>query len=304
MHYNRSMLSRLFKTLILIFAATVALVYLRTGSSDFLFQIKDRVLSLESKEDVGQAIGELAEAVKQEISNPSPLISKIQSSRAHLTHDGVLQWTNSQRMAAAGLPALRANTELDAIAEERLRDMFEKQYFEHINPEGEGASDIADEIDYRYIAIGENIALGNFDDDQVLVQAWMDSPGHRANILNEKYTEIGIAVATGTYEKRRTWMGVQVFAKPVNDCPSVDPHLKNSISANTSQMDSLKVRIDTLQRQLDDMREEGNFNRNEYNQKVNEYNELVRQFNTLNGATKLLVNRYNDQVKAFNACIK
>lgn len=288
------------KALAIIIIGTVALLYYRTGSFGFLGQIGSKVKSFDNKE----AFVELADAIKEEISNPTPLIWTSPSDRAHLTADGVLSETNTHRLIAANLPPLRANAQLDVIAEERLQDMFQKQYFEHINPQGEGASDIAEEINYQYIAIGENIALGNFEDDKVLVQAWMDSPGHRANILNTKFTEIGVSVATGTYEGRKTWIGVQVFGKPVHECPEVSALLRANVNSNTERISSLKAQADQMSRELDQMRTQSNLDRNEYNKKVAEYNALVKQFNELNVRTKVLVDQYNAQVKAFNACLK
>lgn len=289
-----------FKALIVIIVGVIALLYYRTGSFEFFGQIGDRVKSLDNKE----AFVELADAIKEEISNPSPLIWTSPSERAHLTKDGVLTETNAHRLVAANLPALRSNAKLDAIADIRLKDMFDKQYFEHINPQGEGASDVAKDVNYQYIAIGENIALGNFEDDKVLVQAWMDSPGHRANILNTKFTEIGIAVATGTYEGRRTWIGVQIFAKPTSECPEVSAILKANVTANTDRITVLKNQADQLAAELEQMRAQSDVDRNEYNKKVSEYNSLVKSFNDLNARTKTLVDEYNEQVRAFNACLK
>ena len=96
--------------------------------------------------------------------------------------------------------------------------MFEKEYFEHKSPSGIGASDIAHDVGYEFILVGENIALGNFDGDEALVQAWMDSPGHRANILNKRYTEIGIAAEKGLYQGKMMWLAVQIFARPMSLC--------------------------------------------------------------------------------------
>jgi uncharacterized protein YkwD len=52
---------------------------------------------------------------------------------------------------------------------------------------------LAKKVNYEYVVVGENLAEGDFTSDADLVKGWMDSPGHRANILNTKYEEIGIA---------------------------------------------------------------------------------------------------------------
>ena len=54
----------------------------------------------------------------------------------------------------------------------------------------------------------------------------MNSPGHRANILNGKFTQIGVAVGRGTFEDHEVWIGVQVFARPLSDCPQPNAALK------------------------------------------------------------------------------
>ena len=68
--------------------------------------------------------------------------------------------------------------------------------------------------------------MGNFKNDQDLVSAWLNSPGHRANILNTRFTEIGTAVLKGFYEGREVWMAVQEFGLPLSSCPNPDSKVK------------------------------------------------------------------------------
>ena len=164
--------------------------------------------------------------IKQDISTPPPLISKLINPGTHLTDAGVIEWTNTNRAQNGQLPALKENTLLDQAAELKLQDMFKQQYFEHVNPQGVGPGDLAKKVGYNFIAEGENLALGNFGNDQSLVTAWMNSPGHRANILNVHYTEIGVAVGQGSYQGQTTWLAVQEFGRPASSCPSVDLALK------------------------------------------------------------------------------
>jgi uncharacterized protein YkwD len=182
------------------------------------------------------------EEIAKDISNPGALRSKIESRNAFLTEAGVLEFTNSERINAQ-LKTFTSNQKLSDIAERRLQDMFAKQYFEHVSPEGTSASTEADVVGYEYVSIGENIALGNFDNDQVIVQAWMDSPGHRANILSPKFTEIGIAVGRGEFEGKATWIGVQIFGKPLTACPAVSATLRKSIEADENKIESLDIQI-------------------------------------------------------------
>jgi hypothetical protein len=181
--------------------------------------------------------------------------------------------------------------------------MFEKGYFEHNSPTGESASTVADDVGYEYIAIGENIALGNFENDAVLVKAWMDSPGHRANILSGKFTQIGIAVGRGEFEGRETWMGVQIFGKPSSACPAVNTALRARIEADEVFLDSLNIQIKAVERELREA-EGHKFERSgEYNELVAQYNALAVQINETISLLKARIADYNYQVRLFNNCV-
>lgn len=242
------------------------------------------------------------QSINKEISTPGTLVAKIESSRAFLTKDGVFTLTNIER-ALVGRPAFSPDSGLDRIARDRLLDMFEKGYFEHVSPEGESASSEADLIGYEYIAIGENIALGNFENDEVLVKAWMDSPGHKENIVSLKFSHLGIAVGKGVYNGRETWIGVQIFSRPLSFCGEVDSDLKTEIDFLISDIENLSRQIEEKEVELQAMRRDRRQNRDEYNQKVEEYNALAREINTKNSYARDLINEYNSQVRKFNACL-
>ncbi len=240
---------------------------------------------------------------EKQIYNPPPLIGNTDNrSNSILTKEGVLEWTRIKRAENVSYPILLENDVLDVIAEERLDDMFAKQYFDHISPLGNGVSDVAQNNSYEYITIGENIALGNFKDDQTLVQAWMDSPGHRANILNSRYTEIGIAVRKGQYKGEETWLGIQVFGLPLSSCPITDETLKAKIDSNKAQISDLERSADNARNELDVMHPETNEEARIYNEKVREYNKIIAEINPLIDKTKDLILKFNAQVDSFNAC--
>jgi uncharacterized protein YkwD len=121
--------------------------------------------------------------LKREVFTSGPLRNYTDAPTSKLTVTGTIYWTNQQR-GQNNLPALKENLKLTQAAQLKVKDMFDKQYFEHISPQGVGPAGLAETVGYDYIAIGENLALGNFKDDQALVEAWMNSPGHRANILS------------------------------------------------------------------------------------------------------------------------
>jgi uncharacterized protein YkwD len=243
------------------------------------------------------------ETIKKEVSNPGALIARIESSRAFLTKEGVFMETNEER-TEMGLIAFQGDILLDDIAKERLDDMFERQYFEHISPEGQSASTVAVEVGYEYISIGENIALGNFEDDMVLVQAWMDSPGHRANILNSKFTHLGVAVGRATFQGKDTWMGVQIFGRPLSLCGEVDADLKLRVDRLINEIDTLRVRIEAVEKEIEELSQNRRENREEYNAKVEEYNNLAQEINSRNATAKTLIAEYNADVRRFNSCLE
>lgn len=235
----------------------------------------------------------------REISTPGALVSRIESSNAFLTEGGVFEYTNIER-AKEGLTPLVASRGLSDIAKERLDDMFLYQYFEHVSPKGESASTVAVDLQYEYIAIGENIALGNFENDQALVQAWMDSPGHRANILSGKYTALGVAVGKGIYEGKTTWIGVQIFARPLSACPLASEELKQNISLARGNIQDLDNEITRVEKELEQAKKNGDYDT--YNALVEAYNNLAREINNQSAALKVMVDEYNSKVRAFNAC--
>ncbi|MDP3997281.1 MAG: CAP domain-containing protein, partial [bacterium] len=152
---------------------------------------------------------------QKEILAPPPLRLPFSENAGQLTSAGILRATNLHR-GENNVAALTANTVLDKAAQAKLADMFAKQYFEHVSPDGAGPGDVVENAGYQFIRVGENLALGNFADDTELVQAWMDSPGHRANILYSGFSQIGIATTRGTYEGQQVWIAVQEFGLPLS----------------------------------------------------------------------------------------
>lgn len=245
-----------------------------------------------------ESIPSFTEKIEQKIFTPPPLEAEKEAPQSHLTVEGVIAWTNIQR-AKEGLPLLEESALLAEMAQAKVDDMFLRQYFAHESPLGVEVGDLAEEFNYRFIIIGENLALGNFQDDQVLVQGWMDSPGHRENILNDRYSEIGVAVGRGVFNGAETWLAVQHFALPLSACPQPDAELKEEIDSNQVQIDDLLLVLIETEKELKSLRRG---NRTAYNQKVDEYNNLVSRYNELVEQTKVLVEDYNLQIALFNDC--
>ena len=96
--------------------------------------------------------------------------------------------------AAHGLPPLRLSLPLSMVAENYARDMKKRQYFAHTNPEGLSPFDRLKNSGIDFSCAGENLAFNV--SISAAQQAFMDSPGHKANILNANYTQVGISVIT------------------------------------------------------------------------------------------------------------
>ena len=110
----------------------------------------------------------------------------------------VIRLVNEQR-AKNGLKALTANWELSRVARYKSRDMADNRYFSHTSPTYGTPFQMIKAFGLSYRTAGENIAYGQRT-PQAVVNAWMNSSGHRANILNASYTQIGVGyVAAGHY---------------------------------------------------------------------------------------------------------
>lgn len=265
---------------------------------DNIFDIYSR-LSLKLPQ-VGKEVTDfLSKEAEKIILTPPPLRSGSENPQSFLTQEGVIRWTNSQR-EKYGLSPLLENAILDEMAEAKVDDMFRNQYFAHASPSGEGVGDLAKSFGYEFIIIGENLALGDYKNDEELLQAWMDSPGHRENILNSRYQEIGVAVKKGGYEGRTTWLAVQHFGLPLSNCPSPDEKVESQIEVNQITIDNLQEKLDALKNEILNMKpKRGSL----YLQKIEEYNNLVAQHNNLVEQTKTLIYQYNNQVNEFNRCV-
>lgn len=98
------------------------------------------------------------------------------------------------------LPALITNSKLIAAANIKSQDMLDRSYFAHVDPDGNYVWPTIEAQGYKpYKALGENLAI-DFTSADSVVTAWMNSPGHRANILNEKFEDQGMAAIYGEYE--------------------------------------------------------------------------------------------------------
>jgi uncharacterized protein YkwD len=144
------------------------------------------------------------------------LFIKINRSLSGLVINSVVIDATNQERQLLGLGELKINEALRKAAQDKADDMAQKGYFAHQSPDGKNPWYWIDQTGYTYKAAGENLAV-NFDYSKDVVNAWMNSPTHRANIVKAKYQEIGIGIAEGFYQGRPTVFVVQMFGTPKGD---------------------------------------------------------------------------------------
>lgn len=271
------------------------------------------------------------------ISLPQPLSGpKREESAQNLIKEKIIKLTNQERNEYAKEP-LSENNRLDQAAERKLDDMFENQYFEHVSPVNQ--EDISSYVlreEYQYSYVGENLALGDFQNEEEMLAAWMASFGHRENILSSNYTQIGVAVKKGDFQSRNTWLAVQVFADPAPSCTLPDQSILNTIKSLENEYQKINEynsQIKSLQAESLKLIDEGNnkikqgnqiysetknksqaeeyWNEGEelYNLGVDKNNQASELINMINELTKdyktveNLISEYNSQIENYNQCI-
>ncbi len=217
--------------------------------------------------------------------------------RTGMSIAGVLKYTNIERVKS-GLKPLTLNSKLSASAVVKVDDMFALQYFEHDSPTGKTAADLVRAEGYSFQSVGENLALGDFGTDQKLVEAWMNSPLHRKNILNPRFTELGLAVARGSFNGDMQWLAVQHFGRPTPDCPIVSAALKQKV-------DDEKAALELEERELQKTAQEieSDPDQNKSKEFLDAYNARVASYNARLGALRDLIKEYNMKVEIYNACL-
>lgn len=128
---------------------------------------------------------------------------------------GVLTLLTNEDRAQNNAGALTENLLLTQAAQIKANDMAARGYFSHVNPDGQQPWYYFDMVGYKYKYAGENLAVNFFESEDV-ARAWMNSPTHRANIVNQNFTEIGIGVANGVYQGRNTVFVAQLFGTPLS----------------------------------------------------------------------------------------
>lgn len=129
-----------------------------------------------------------------------------------ITPPNIVKQTNIARQANK-LPTLKTNSLLNKAAQAKANDMIRQQYFAHISPSKVTPWAFFKQAGYSYRYAGENLAI-DFAESEDVIQAWLNSPSHRRNLLSTRYTEIGVAVASGNINGTQSLLVVQMFGTP------------------------------------------------------------------------------------------
>lgn len=141
----------------------------------------------------------------------------------------VIDLTNDERNDNS-VPQLVRNTVLDQAAQAKARHMAENEYFAHFAPDGTTPWKFFQDEGYGYAHAGENLAI-HFTDSAEVVEAWMLSPTHKKNIVDHKFTEIGVGTARGEFDGYDTVYVVQLFGTPA--VPAATPAPLAVVSEST-----------------------------------------------------------------------
>lgn len=128
---------------------------------------------------------------------------------ANFSINALLELTNQERQKE-GLSQLTLNQELSKAAALKAQHMFLHNYWAHYSPEGTTPWEFFKQTGYDYRYAGENLARG-FNTSEEVVEAWMESPTHRANMLSSRYEDIGFAVLDGRLRGEQTTLVVELF---------------------------------------------------------------------------------------------
>lgn len=194
---------------LLIFLITFSFAFAQ--DTYYTVQPGDSMWKIAQKYQVG--ISEIV-AANPEIKNPALIYPgqkvKIPVIETKAIESEVVRLVNIER-AKAGLPALKENWQLSRVARYKSQDMINKNYFSHYSPTYGSPFDMIESFGIKFSAAGENIAMGQRTPQEVM-NAWMNSPGHRSNILSPSYTEIGVGLAK---DKAGRCYWTQMFIKPI-----------------------------------------------------------------------------------------
>ena len=188
-----------FLFLIVILAIVTNFVYLNSAGDEI--EVRDKIVIF--PEDKGQVGGSKENAIlrnEEVVSAEKEFAGSV---------DDIIKFANEERVRLGG-KSLTKNEKLNESAMKKAVDMKEEGYFDHVSPEGVQPWFFIKEVGYKYKTVGENLAEGYFSAKSVH-DAWMQSPGHRENILSSDFEEIGVAILETKQNGQKSFLIVQHF---------------------------------------------------------------------------------------------
>ncbi len=225
-----------------------------------------------------------------DVKNKRPLVAK-----------EIFNYTNIERVKA-GLSPLVWNDTLAKMADEKVADMIKNKYFAHESPSGVNVSGLAKNFNYDYSLIGENLAMGDFLNSKDVVDGWMTSPGHRANILKPTYTEIGISSMAGLNDGSYIWFATQEFGRPSPKCVKPDPKMESVIQSSNSKMQMINTLLTEIKKQIEISLKSTSIS--SMKNVIDSYNSLVSLTNDFYKKLSSAIADYNNSVKLYNDCVQ
>lgn len=149
--------------------------------------------------------------------------------------EDVITSTNQKRLQN-GVGEVKVDADLTAAAQAKAADMFSKNYWAHVSPTGTQPWFFITQAKYSYLVAGENLAR-DFNDSGAVVEAWMNSPTHKENLLNPAYKDIGIAVVNGKLGGVSTTLVVQMFGTRLSS-----PQRANRVQGVVGEVEAIENR--------------------------------------------------------------
>ena len=163
---------------------------------------------------------------------------RVLSYATNISVQGLLDDTNTQR-TTSGLSRLHLNTALNQAAQAKAADMAANNYWAHTSPTGKTPWTFIAAANYSYDTAGENLAYG-FSTSSETISGWMNSPGHRANILNATYVDVGFGILNveNYQDNGNQTIVVAMYASPYKEAVATQNAPPTSTSTSTNEQSS------------------------------------------------------------------
>ncbi len=201
-----------------------------------------------------------------------------------LSEEIILEKVN-QRRGVTDIDPLSLDSNLSNLAKIKMEEMFEKQYFDYFSPSGKGIMDLLKEKEYDFDIVEMSIIKGYFEDEESVVDVWIESQEYQDNIYNPIFSKTGIASGYGIYEDTEIFMAVQVFGVPASDCIAPDEDLYSRINYKSKRIEVLEKRIG-----------EENISGASH--------PIIMEHHSLKEQVNLLTNQYNREALNYQRCLQ